>query len=63
MAKLLLSRLLEPNPMRRYSADQVLKHPWITRRILDNIPKTYQEVWRGREIRKKFIDVKLLLIH
>lgn len=28
-SKDLIRRLLEPDPQRRYTAEQVLKHPWI----------------------------------
>jgi serine/threonine protein kinase len=57
MAKLLLERLLEPDPSKRYTADKILKHPWITRNINDNIPLTYLEIWRGDELKKKMTEV------
>ena len=37
MAKLLLVKLLEPDPIKRYSADRALSHPWITKKIHSNI--------------------------
>ena len=53
MACILLSKLIEPNPAKRYSADKVLKHPWITRLFLENIPKTYLDTMKERTLKKK----------
>ena len=44
MAKHFLKKLLEPNPGARYTANQALKHPWITRNFDDEIPLTYSDV-------------------
>lgn len=57
MAKLLLQKLLEPNTSQRYTADKVLKHPWITRNPMDEIPKTYLETMRIRTLKNKMINV------
>lgn len=38
MALLMLNAMLEPNPQTRISAQTALKHPWITRRMLDDLP-------------------------
>lgn len=51
-----IKKLLEPNPSRRYTADRALKHPWITRRIYDNIPKTHLEMWKIRGLKLKLIE-------
>jgi len=59
MANLLLRKLIEPNTSKRYTADKVLKHPWVTRNIYDPIPKTYLETMRIRTLRKKMILVKI----
>jgi len=58
MALLLLLKLLEPNTSKRYTADKVLKHPWITRNPIDDIPKTYLETMRIRTLKNKLINVK-----
>ena len=44
MAKHLLLKLLEPNPSWRYSGNQAINHPWITRNINDEIPLTFNEL-------------------
>ena len=43
MAMNLLKKLLEPDPIKRYKANEALKHPWITRNANDIIPKTFNE--------------------
>jgi serine/threonine protein kinase len=60
MAKMFINKLLEPNPSRRYSADKAMKHPWITRRVFDSIPKTHLEIWKVRGLKKKLIEVIIL---
>lgn len=57
MAKILLNRLLEQNPSKRYTADKILRHPWVTRRKYDNIPKTYLEIFKIGSLRKKLSQV------
>lgn len=57
MANALLLKLLEPNTSKRYTADKVLKHPWITRNPMDQIPKTYLETMRIRTLKNKMINV------
>ncbi|MCQ2818923.1 MAG: protein kinase [archaeon] len=54
MAKDLLHKLLEMDPEYRYNAEKALKHPWITRRIEDNIPDTLDEKLRKRALLAKF---------
>ena len=43
MGKNLLKKLLEPDPLKRYKANDALKHPWITRNPADKIPKTIND--------------------
>ena len=62
MAKMLLSKLLEFNPTKRYSADRALNHPWITKRIYDDIPKTHLEMWDIRSLKNKFREVFFIFI-
>jgi len=57
MGKHLIKNLLNFTPNKRYSADVVLKHPWITRNSLDDIPLTYLEIWKKRDIRKSALQV------
>ena len=44
MAELLLRKLLEPNPSWRYTADRAIKHPWITRKVDEDVPLTMNDV-------------------
>jgi serine/threonine protein kinase len=57
MSLLLLSKLLEVNMNKRFSAELANKHPWLTRNKLDKIPKTYQEEWRDRTLKTKFLKM------
>lgn len=59
MALLLLMKLLESNTSKRYTADKVLKHPWITRNPIDDIPKTYLETMRIRTLKNKILNVTI----
>ena len=43
MAKHLLAKLLEPDPIKRYKASDALKHPWITRNPEDKIPQSFND--------------------
>jgi hypothetical protein len=54
---LLLGKLLEINTSKRYTADKVLKHPWLTRNPNDEIPKTYLETMKIRTLKNKMIEV------
>lgn len=58
LGNILLCKLLEQNVSKRYTADKVLKHPWITRNPTDDIPKTYLETMRLRTLKNKLIDVR-----
>ena len=59
MAEMLLHKLIEVNSCKRYSADQIMEHPWITRKKYDQIPKTYLETMHARTLRNKMIAVKI----
>ena len=48
MGNSLMKKLLEINPSWRYTANKALNHPWITRNINDNIPKTFNEILNMR---------------
>ena len=43
MAMHLIKKLLEYDPIKRYKANDALKHPWITRNPEDKIPQTFNE--------------------
>jgi len=53
----LQSKLLEINTCKRYSANQILKHPWIKRSHFDPIPLTYLETMRSRTLKNKLVNV------
>lgn len=57
MANHLLGKLLEINTCKRYTADKVLKHPFITRNKFDVIPKTYLETMHERNLKNKMLNV------
>jgi hypothetical protein len=56
---MLLHKLIEINTSKRYSADKIMKHPWITRKKYDKIPKTYLENMHARTLRNKMITVNI----
>jgi serine/threonine protein kinase len=56
---MLLHKLIEINTSKRYSADKIMKHPWITRKKYDKIPKTYLENIHARTLRNKMITVNI----
>ena len=58
MGNHLLSKLLEINISKRYTADKILNHPWITRKQYDPIPKTYLETMMSRTLKNKMMTVK-----
>ena len=62
MAKTLLNKLLEFNPSWRYTAENALKHPWITRRVNDKIPETFNEKLRKMDICLKAKELILSII-
>ncbi|CAD8106261.1 unnamed protein product [Paramecium sonneborni] len=43
LAKDLLYKLINVNPIDRYNVSQALMHPWITRKFHEKIPLTYQQ--------------------
>ena len=56
---MLMKKLLEFNPSHRYSAEAAIRHPWITKRIYDDMPKTHLETWKLRSLKKKFNEVRV----
>lgn len=53
LAKDLFQHLVDPNPVNRYTAQNALKHPWITRKLDANIPLTYAEQLRMYQTHEK----------
>lgn len=60
---LLLGKLLAQNPAKRYSVDKILKHPWITRNLSNDIPRTYLETMKVRTLKNKMREVNIKLIY
>lgn len=57
MAKNFFEKLVEVNPSHRYTAENALNHPFITRKKFDQIPVTYLEIWKHKSIKSKFQEV------
>ena len=57
MANHLLVKLIENNTAKRYTADKILKHPWVTRYPFDSIPQTYLENMKVRTLKNKMTNV------
>ena len=57
MAKSFFSKLVEVDPSHRYTANNALKHPFITRKRFDKIPLTYLEIWKYKSIKNKCQEV------
>ena len=57
-----MKKLLEINPSWRYTANKALNHPWITRNINDNIPKTFNEILNMRNNIKNAKFIMLISI-
>ena len=62
MAKNLIMKLLEINPSWRYSSEKAIRHPWITRKKNDEIPKTFNEILSFRNSIKNIKDISLISI-
>ena len=62
MAKNLIMKLLEINPSWRYSSNKAIRHPWITRKKNDEIPKTFNEILSFRNSIKIIKDISLISI-
>ena len=58
MAEHLFIKLVKTDPSQRYSSENCLKHPFITRMKFDDIPMTYLESCKHRSIKIKFKEVK-----
>ena len=59
MAEHLFLKLVVTDPLHRYSTENSLKHPFITRIKLDDIPMTYLESCNQRSIKIKFKEVDI----
>ena len=59
MGNSLIKKLLEINPSWRYTANKAIRHPWITRNINDDIPKTFNEIL---SMRNNFKNAKFIML-
>ncbi|KAL4465979.1 hypothetical protein ABPG74_004216 [Tetrahymena malaccensis] len=63
LAKDLLLRMLNKEPSNRYTASQVLKHPFITRKLNSSIPLSFQESARVFQNERKLSQaIKAILV-
>lgn len=62
MAMKMLKVMLEPNPQIRISAQTALKHPWITRRMFDDIPRNVIESLTQSSIQHKVQNIFILAL-
>ena len=62
MGENLLKKMLEIEPIIRISAKNALKHPWITRNILDPIPLNLFQQLNKNKILKKFREEFYILL-
>ena len=62
MATKMLKVMLEPNPQIRISAQTALKHPWITRRMFDDIPRNVIESITQSSIQHKVQNIFILAL-
>lgn len=62
MAISFFNKLVEVDPSHRYTANNALKHPFITRKKFDIIPLTYLEIWKYKSIKTKCQEVNSILI-
>ena len=62
MALKMLKVMLEPNPQLRISAQTALKHPWITRRMFDDIPHNVIESLTQSSIQHKVQNIFILAL-
>ena len=62
MAMKMLKVMLEPNPQIRISAQTALKHPWITRRMFDDIPRNVIESITQSSIQHKVQNIFILAL-
>ena len=56
-----LSRILQPLPSKRYTAEEAIKHPWVTRKHT-RIPKTMHEKLFDLSVQDKFRSLAKVLI-
>ncbi|CAD8076522.1 unnamed protein product [Paramecium sonneborni] len=63
MAKHLFLKCVSLDPIHRYSANQILQHPWITNSKTDPIPLTLPEMYRAFTVREQILQkIKTLML-
>ena len=63
LAKDLFVRLCMINPEFRYTADEALMHPWITRSFSDQIPLNFVDSMHQEYLKKILEDTMVLMIY
>jgi len=61
LAKAFFLKLMKVNPLERYTAKEVLGHPWITR-IPSSIPLSYAESVAYEKMKSKMLNVFFVLL-
>lgn len=61
LAQNFFQKLTISDPSERYSANQALNHPWITRKIDDPIPLTIKEKFQTFEKKENFARISKIL--
>ncbi|CAD8054305.1 unnamed protein product [Paramecium sonneborni] len=63
MAKHLFLKCVSLDPIHRYSANQILQHPWITNSMTDPIPLTLPEMYKAFTVREQILQkIKTLML-
>ncbi|CAK60576.1 unnamed protein product (macronuclear) [Paramecium tetraurelia] len=63
MAKHLFLKCVSMDPIHRYSANQILQHPWITNSKTDPIPLTLPEMYRAFTAREQILQkIKTIML-
>ncbi len=55
-------RMCRMDPKARYSAEEALTHPWITRDFLARVPLSYNDYLVDHQLRRELVDVARLLV-
>ncbi|CAD8138570.1 unnamed protein product [Paramecium pentaurelia] len=63
LAKHLFLKCVSLDPIHRYSANQILQHPWITNSKTDPIPLTLPEMYRAFTVREQILQkIKAIML-
>ena len=56
----LFEKLVNLEPFGRYTAEEACDHPWMTRRINDDVPLTANEIWIYFDLEQSLSRVNVL---